>query len=98
MDVQAGALIANPTPIKNTYTKITYGFSRRIQPSTAKAKAVAAIKTLIVQTNFWRSTLSARAPAGKIKKKQASDASVDIRDSNRGEPPEVFTIHVAALS
>jgi RNA polymerase sigma-70 factor (ECF subfamily) len=59
---------------------------------------VAAKQTLIVHTSFWRSTLSARAPAGSVNRKKGSDATVDINDSNNGDPVEIFIVQVAALS
>ena len=98
IDVQAGALIANPTPMKNTPPRMRQGLRRCSQPSTAKAEAVAAKQTLIVHTSFWRSTLSARAPAGSVNRKKGSDATVDINDSNNGDPVEIFIVQVAALS
>jgi hypothetical protein len=33
-----------------------------------------------------------------VNRKKASDATVDISDSNRGDPVEIFIIQVAALS
>jgi hypothetical protein len=98
IDVQAGALIANPTPMKNTQPRMRQGLRRCSQPSTAKAKVVAAKQTLTVHTSFWRSTLSARAPAGIVNRKKGRDATVDINDSNKGDPVCKFIIQVAALS
>ena len=98
IDVQAGALIANPTPMKNTQPRIRQGLRRCSQPSTAKAKVVAAKQTLTVHTSFWRSTLSARAPAGSVNRKKGRDATVDINDSNKGDPVKIFIVQVAALS
>ena len=54
-------------------------------------------KPLIVQTSFGRSTLSARAPAGSVNRKKGRDATVDINDSNKGDPV-IFIIQIAALS
>ena len=56
------------------------------------------MQTLIVQTSFRRSTLSARAPAGSVKRKKGRDATVDINESNKGDPVKIFNIQVAALS
>ena len=67
-------------------------------PSTAKAKAVAAMQTLIVQTSFCRSTLSARAPAGSVNRKKGRDATVDINEIKKGDPVKIFIIQIAALS
>ena len=49
-------------------------------------------------TNFFRSTLSARAPAGSVNRKKGSDATVDMREMKNGDPVETFIIQVAALS
>jgi hypothetical protein len=98
IDVQAGALMANPTPMKNTQPRMRQGLRRRSQPSTAKVKVVAAKQTLTVHTSFWRSTLSARAPAGSVNRNKGRDATVDINDSNNGDPLEIFIVQVAALS
>src|ERR1700686_5739451 len=68
------------------------------QPSTAKVKVVTAKQTLTVHTSFWRSTLSARAPAGSVNRKKGKDATVDINDSINGDPVKIFIVQVAALS
>src|SRR5208337_3724628 len=52
IDVQAGALKANPIPMKNTLTRMRGALSRRSQPSSAKERAVAAKQTLIAHTSF----------------------------------------------
>ena len=41
---------------------------------------------------------SARAPAGKVKRKNGSEAAVAISESSSGEAPNVFISHVAAVS
>ena len=41
---------------------------------------------------------SARAPAGKVKRKNGSEAPVAISESSNGEPPNAFMSHVAAVS
>jgi hypothetical protein len=41
---------------------------------------------------------SARAPAGKVKRKNGNDAAVAIRESSNGEAPNPFISHVAAVS
>src|SRR6516164_4685199 len=60
--------------------------------------AVAANQRLMAQTNFWRSILSARAPAGSVKRKKASDATVDMSDMKSGDSLSIFIDQVAALS
>ncbi len=59
---------------------------------------MAAKQTLTVHTSFWRFTLSARAPAGSVNRKKGRDATVDINDSNNGDPVKIFIVQVAALS
>lgn len=41
---------------------------------------------------------SARAPAGKLKRKNGSEAAVAISESSNGEAPNAFISHVAAVS
>ena len=72
--------------------------SRCSQPNTAKHPAAAANPKLIKHTNFCRSTLSARAPAGSVNRKKGNDATVDISEIKRGDPVKEFIIHVAAPS
>ena len=47
---------------------------------------------------FRRLLKSARAPAGKVKRKNGSEAAVAIRESSNGEAPNAFNSHVAAVS
>ena len=48
--------------------------------------------------NFLRSTVSARAPAGSVKRKNGSEATVDMSDIRRGDEVSVFITHVVAVS
>ena len=41
---------------------------------------------------------SARAPAGKVKRKNGNDAAVAISERSNGEAPNPFISHVAAVS
>jgi hypothetical protein len=41
---------------------------------------------------------SASAPAGKVKRKNGSEAAVAISESSNGEAPKAFISHVAAVS
>jgi len=45
-----------------------------------------------------RSIMSARAPAGRVKKKKGSEATVDINDKKSGESLTRFMVQVAAVS
>src|SRR5580692_8988190 len=47
---------------------------------------------------FRRLLKSARAPAGKVKRENGSEAAVAISASNNGEAPNPFISHVAAVS
>src|SRR6516162_7907597 len=64
------------------------------------ANPPAATANQIVMTNIirLRSTMSARAPAGNVKKKNGSDATVDIKERNKGESLTRFIVQVAAVS
>ena len=42
--------------------------------------------------------MSAKAPAGRVKRKKGRDATVEIRDSKNVEEPSVFIVQVAAVS
>src|SRR5271165_5202103 len=48
--------------------------------------------------SFCRLTKSAIAPAGKVKRKNGSEALVAISDKSNGEAPSEFISHVAAVS
>ena len=41
---------------------------------------------------------SARVPAGKVKRKNGSEAAVAINESSNGDAPKLFMSHVAAVS
>src|SRR6266481_8532998 len=47
---------------------------------------------------FRRLLKSARAPAGKVKRKNGSEAAVAISESSNGEAANSFMSHVAAVS
>src|SRR5207249_4224256 len=78
--LQAGALKANPTPIRKMESKIRYGFSKPNAPSTASEPAQIANHRFIVHNNFFRSIRSASEPAGKVKKNRGSEATVAINE------------------
>jgi hypothetical protein len=48
--------------------------------------------------NFRRSTISAKAPAGRVKKKKGREATVDINDRRNADGLNIFITHVAAVS
>ena len=51
-----------------------------------------------MQSNFFRSIRSAREPAGRVKKKRGSEATVAITEIRNFDDVNVFIIHVAAVS
>jgi len=52
----------------------------------------------MMQRSFRRLTMSAKAPAGRVKRKKGRDATVEIRDSKNVEEPSMFIVQVAAVS
>ena len=50
------------------------------------------------QRSFRRLTMSAKAPAGRVKRKKGRDATVEIRDSKNVDEPSMFIVQVAAVS
>ena len=96
--VQAGALKANPVPIRNTKASKMYGFSSRNEARRASEPAATANQRFIVEINFRRSTISAKAPAGRVNKKKGKDATVDINDKNKVEGLSLYITQVAAQS
>src|ERR1700746_2842400 len=67
---------------------------------TISANPPAADPSQMVMTNIirFRSTMSASAPAGSVKKKNGSEATVAIRERNNGEVLTRFIVQVAAVS
>src|ERR1700730_7474307 len=47
---------------------------------------------------FLRSTISASAPAGRVKMRNGNEATVDIKDIKKGDAVSVFMTQVAAVS
>ena len=70
----------------------------RALPSTASMPADKASQRFIVHNNFFRSTRSAREPAGRVKKKRGREATVDITEIRNFDDVSVFIIQVAAVS
>ena len=68
------------------------------QPRIAKPAAAAANQRFTRQSNFFRSTISARAPAGSVNKKKGSEATVERTEIKNGDGVSIFIIQVAAVS
>src|ERR1700730_9620010 len=96
--VQAGALKANPIPIKKIQMRIMYGLRTLSNPNNASSPAATASQTFIIQSNLRLSTTSAKAPAGKVNRKNGRDATVDINDKNNVDAPSWYITQVAAQS
>src|SRR6266446_6198030 len=50
------------------------------------------------QRSFRRLTMSAKTPAGGVKRKNGRDATVDIRESKNVDEPSMFIVQVTAVS
>jgi hypothetical protein len=77
---KTGALNANPVPIRNIEPRMTYGVRRFNQPRIASPPAHTARQMYATYNIFLRSVMSARAPAGRINRKNGSVVAVDIRE------------------
>src|SRR6516162_8760248 len=95
---KAGALNANPVPMRNTEPRMTFGVRRCNQPRIASPPAHTASQMYAANNIVLRSVMSARAPAGRINRKNGSVAAVDIRERSNVEPLVLFIIQVAAVS
>src|ERR1700722_7598671 len=98
LEAQAGAANAKPTPIKNTENRITDVLRRCSRPRTAREAAATVSHRFITTSSFLRSTISASAPAGRVKIRKGSEATVDINDIKKGDGVSVLITQVAAVS
>ncbi|HEY6763396.1 MAG TPA: hypothetical protein VI386_01380, partial [Candidatus Sulfotelmatobacter sp.] len=64
----------------------------------ARSPAATASQIFIIQSNFRLSTMSAKAPAGKVNRKNGKDATVDINDKKNADAPTLYITQVAAKS
>jgi hypothetical protein len=96
--VQAGAVKANPIPIKKIQIRIMYGLRTPSEPKIASSPAATASQTFIIQSNLRLSTMSAKAPAGKVNRKNGKDATVDINDRKNADALSLYITQVAAQS
>jgi hypothetical protein len=64
----------------------------------ARAQAHTASQMYAAESTFLRSTVSARAPAGRIKTKKGRVAAVDIRERSKLDRLMLFITQVAAIS
>ena len=60
--------------------------------------AAAANQRFTRQSNFFRSSISARAPAGSVNRKKGNEATVDRTEIKNGDGVSIFIIQVAAVS
>src|SRR5271165_205753 len=96
--VQEGALKANPIPIRKIQIRIMYGLKTPSEPKIASSPAATASQTFIIQSSLRLSTMSAKAPAGKVNRKNGKDATVDIKDKNNADGLSLDITQVAAQS
>ena len=52
----------------------------------------------MMQRSFRRLTISAKAPAGRVKRKKGRDATVEIRDSKNVEEPSMFIVQAVSCA
>ena len=93
----AGALKAKPAPIRNTKSSTRLPLTRCNQPRIARPAAEGANQRCVILTNLARSIMSARAPAGRVNRKNGSEMNVDIMDKSKVEWLSSLTAQVAAL-
>ena len=60
--------------------------------------APVANQRFIRHSNFLRSNRSARVPAGRVNRKNGSEATVAISERKNGEGASMFIVHIAAVS
>src|SRR5260221_4651895 len=96
--VQAGALKAKPPPGRKTQINTRAGVSQWNIKSTASRAAAPASQKLMKRRSLRRSTMSAKAPAGKGTRKKGRDATLNIKDSKSADRLSMFTTHLAARS
>src|SRR6516225_7944858 len=94
---QAGALNAKPRPIINTQNRRTLGLKSRSEPSTAGRPAANANQRFTHRRSFRRWTMSAKTPAGSVKRNNDRDATIDIIERESAEELSVFITHTAAV-
>src|ERR1700732_307905 len=97
-DAHAGALIAKPTPIKNTPPRSRNGFSKPAQPKNAKVPAQPASHRFANRNILLSLKASASAPAGSVKRKNGSDARLASREMKKPDGDIRFIVQVAAVS
>src|SRR5215469_12849035 len=97
-EAQAGPLIANPVPSRNTPDKSSNGLSIPAQPSNARAPADPASHRLVTRIILDSFTASASAPAGSVNRKNGNDARLVIKDMKSPDDDIKFIVQVAAVS
>src|SRR6478736_5872323 len=69
-----------------------------MHPRTASADATMVNQRFISISSFLRSTISASAPAGRVKIRKGREATVDISEIKKGDAVSVLITQVAAVS
>ena len=81
-----------------TEKRRTVELKSRREPSIATKPAANASQRFTHRRIFGRFTMSAKTPAGSVKRNSGRDAAVDIIERERGEELSVFITHTAAVS
>src|SRR5260370_21954645 len=95
--VQAGALKAKPTPVRKIQINTRAGVNQWNVKSTASRAAAAASQKFMKRRSLRRSTMSAKAPAGKVKRKKGRETTVDIQERQSADGPTMFMTHAAVV-
>ena len=69
-----------------------------MQPRNPRKPAEPASHRFMVHRSFFRSTMSASAPAGRVNKKKGRAATVDITEIRNIDGVSVFMTQVATVS
>ena len=84
-DEEAGEPNAKPRLKRNTLARMTYGLSKCISPRIIRQNAIEACHRFTAHKILLRSTMSARAPAGSVKRANGRAESVDISEIRKAE-------------
>lgn len=76
--------MADPIPRQNVRVSKVLGVTRAVNAKNAQKQAIISIQAIAKINNFLRSTRSAIAPAGSIKKKLGKNKAVCTRETRSG--------------
>jgi hypothetical protein len=84
--------------MRKTQAKTINGFSRCTHARTARTPADTANQRVIIASSRRRSVMSAKAPAGRVKRKNGRAATVESNEIKKLDGLRVFITQVAAVS